>query len=113
MLSLDSLRAYGADVDSGLARCMNDEGFYLSLVAMTPADEGFGKLKEALDAGDLGVAFEAAHKLKGAMTNLALTPISEPVVEITELLRSRTEMDYSPLMDRILSARDELTRLCG
>ena len=32
MLTLDALRAYGADVDDGLRRCMNMEAFYLKLL---------------------------------------------------------------------------------
>ena len=38
MLTIDALRAYGADVDDGLRRCMNNEGFYLKLVEKAAAD---------------------------------------------------------------------------
>ena len=33
---------------------------------------------------------------------LPLPPMQEPVMEITELLRARTEMDYSELLGQIL-----------
>ena len=34
MLSVEALREFGADVDSALIRCMNNEAFYLRLVRM-------------------------------------------------------------------------------
>ena len=112
MVDINKLREYGADVDTGLARCMNNEAFYLKLVEKSLGDNAFDKLNESLDANDLDAAFEAAHSLKGVMGNLALTPIYDPMVEITELLRSRTEMDYSALRNQINEKKDELTELC-
>ena len=32
MLTIDYLREFGADVQDGLNRCMNEEDFYLELV---------------------------------------------------------------------------------
>ena len=112
MLTIDGLRQFGADVDSGLGRCMNNEAFYLKLVEKAAGEAAFGKLSDALAAKDLDTAFEAAHSLKGVAGNLSLTPIYDPVAEITELLRSRTDMDYTELLNRILAKRDELTELC-
>jgi hypothetical protein len=60
---------------------------------------------------DLQAAFEAAHSLKGVLGNLALTPLLDPVKEITELLRSKTEMDYSELLATIAQERDRLAAL--
>ena len=51
MLTIDALRAYGADVDDGLRRCMNNEGFYLKLVEKAAADPSVDRLKEAVEAG--------------------------------------------------------------
>ena len=34
MLTIEKLKAYGANVDEGLSRCMNNETFYLRLVNM-------------------------------------------------------------------------------
>ena len=49
--------------------------------------------------------------MKGVSANLALTPLREPVSEITELLRSRTETDYAPLMERIEKEYEKLETL--
>ena len=108
MLTVESLRAWGANVDEALVRCLNNETFYLTLVNKALQDPVFDRLKETCESGDLDKAFDAAHSLKGMMANLALTPILRPVEKITELLRSRTVMDYAPLVTEILSARNEL-----
>lgn len=112
MLTMEALREIGVQPEEGLKRCMNDEGFYLTLVKMVPDDEGFEKLQSALENHDLNTAFESAHALKGMLGNLSLTPLAEPVQEITELLRSKTEMDYTPLLTTILQQRDILKELC-
>ena len=101
MLTIEKLRAWGADVDEAMARCLNNEAFYLRLVDKGLQDPSFDRLKEAIAAGDLDKAFEAAHALKGVLANLALMPILDPVREITELLRARTQTDYAPLLTDI------------
>ena len=62
----------------------------------------------AVKAGDLTAGFEAAHALKGVLANLALTPVLKPVSELTEHLRARTEMDYTPLL---AEAEQEMSKL--
>ena len=108
MLTVNALREWGADTDEALKRCMNNEAFFLNLVGRVAKDASFDALKEAVDAGDLEKGFELAHALKGMTANLSLTPVLKPVQEITELLRARTQTDYSSLLQEILSARDQL-----
>lgn len=111
MLTTDKLRAYGANVDEGLARCMNNEAFYLRLVNMAVDDAGFARLQTAVEAGDSRESFEAAHALKGMLGNLALTPLSEPASEMTELLRAGREADCHDLYQTILEQREKLLAL--
>ena len=105
MITIDGLREYGANVDEGLGRCMNMEDFYLKLVGKALNDPAFPALEEAIGKNDLDEAFEAAHRLKGALANLALTPLCEPVEEMVELLRGRTQTDYAPYIERINAKR--------
>ena len=111
MLTVEALRACGANTEEGLGRCMKNEAFYLRLVNMALDDAGFGKLADAVAAGDKTAAFEAAHSLKGVMGNLALTPVYAPVSEMTELLRASADADYQGYLDKILAARDRLLAL--
>ena len=111
MVTIEKLKEYGADADSGLARCFGNEDLYLKLVGMMPTEKHFEELSAALEENNLDKAFEAAHALKGTAGNLSLMPLYGPLVEITELLRTRTDTDYSDLMDVISEKRQELQKL--
>ena len=108
MITIEGLRAFGAEVDEGLARCMNNEAFYLRMVEKVLKDKGFEELDAAVAAHDSDAAFEAAHKLKGVLANLALTPICEPVTQMVELLRNHTDTDYSQYLNRIKEKKAQL-----
>jgi HPt (histidine-containing phosphotransfer) domain-containing protein len=111
MLTIETLKEFGADVNEGLNRCMNNESFYLMLIGKALADNRLEQLEEQLINKDLDGAFESAHALKGMYANLSLTPLSKPIIEMTELLRSRTEMDYSSLLDEVKTQFTKLKNL--
>lgn len=111
MLTIDKLTEYGADVGAGLEICMNNEEFYLKMVNLMLKDNQADRLAEAVESGDLNAAFEAAHALKGVTANLGITPIKKPVSEITEFLRSKTEMDYTDLIGEITKQMKRLIAL--
>ena len=113
MLTIDVLKQFGANVDDGLTRCMGNQDFYFKLINKAVEDKSFSALEQAVANKDLDAAFEAAHSLKGVLSNLALDPICEPVCEITELLRSRSDVDYQPYLNKIREKRDELVDLIG
>ena len=54
---------------------------------------------------------EIAHGMKGMYTNLSLSPLSNPVIEITELLRNQVQTDYSPLLNEIKTQFKKLKAL--
>ena len=101
MVTIEQLKEYGADTGQGVERCMGNEAFYLRMVSLVAEDRNFEKLKAALGRQDLDAGFDAAHALKGVLANLALLPVLEPVSEITELLRARTDTDYGPLLAKV------------
>ena len=111
MLSVDKLKEYGADTQKGLALCMNSEDFYLRMVSMIIQENSFEALEKAIADNDLEEGFKAAHALKGVSGNLSLTPLYDKVCEITELLRAKTEMDYSELLQGILDEKKILEDL--
>ena len=41
MLTIENLKALGANTDEGLARCLGKEDFYLRMVGLALADDGF------------------------------------------------------------------------
>ena len=112
-MTLDALKAFGANTAEGMGRCLNNEAFYLKMVAMTLADGNFDALKTAMDIGDIRGAFAAAHSLKGTTGNVALTPIYEPVCALTELLRGKDALveGCDALLKQIMTAREKALRL--
>ncbi|MBP3793713.1 MAG: Hpt domain-containing protein [Ruminococcus sp.] len=110
MLTTDKLRQFGANVDEGLMRCMNKEDFYIMLVEKVRQDSKLDILEKQLADKDLDGAFDTAHTLKGMYSNLSLTPLTEPVSRMTELLRSKTDTDYSALLHE---AKAQFEKLCA
>ena len=111
MLTIDALKALGADTEEGLSRCYGNEAFYLRLVGMVKDEKNFSALEKAIAEDDLDAAFEAAHALKGVLANLSLTPMTDIAVEMTELLRNRTVTDYAPMLERLMEKKKELDAL--
>jgi len=111
MLTIDALNQFGCNTDDGLSRCMGNEAFYFKLIGKVIDDKNFQMLEDAVASKDLDKAFDAAHSLKGVLGNLALTPVYQPVYEITELLRERKDIDYSEYIKTISEKRKELAAL--
>lgn len=47
MLSIEKLEEYGADVKTGLDRCMNSEDFYFRMIGMLLKEDCFNKIGRA------------------------------------------------------------------
>ena len=110
-LTINTLRQFGANVQDGLTRCLNDEGFYLEMVQMALDEKTYKKLSDAIGSGDIKAVFEAAHALKGVLANVALTPLYDVASEITELSRSGQDADYPAKLEKIMRLRGELIAL--
>ena len=111
MITKEKLIKYGADVASGLTRCMQNEELYFRLIGMMANDTAVAALGEALKDGDLDRAFDLAHRLKGTAANLSLTPVFAPASELTELLRNKTPGDYDKIYENIVRKIAELKEL--
>ena len=111
MLTVEKLKDYGADVDKGLSRCGNNEQLYLRLVNIVIDELAADALGEALRAGDLDRAFNIAHKLKGGVSNVALSPAAAPVSALTEMLRNKTPGDYLQVYAEIMKETEILVAL--
>lgn len=108
----EKLEDYGMDYKGTLERFMGNEGLYLRVLGKLEKDDNAQKLQEAIDAGDLDAAFNAAHTLKGVAANLGLTPLLEAVNMIVEPLRRREQRDdYIMLSQAVLEQFDKITQL--
>ena len=98
----DLFEAYGANYQATMDRFLGNEKMYLRFLELFFQDESLQKLGEALNAGDLTAAFEAAHTLKGVAANMGLTPLYDAVCTIVEPLRSQENRgDYPALYQHI------------
>ena len=112
MITLDALKEFGADTEKGLTMCMGNEALYLKLVSAVCTESRFDDLVDAVSKNDYDAAFDAAHALKGVLGNLSLTPMLDAASKITELLRARTDTDYTQLVNELINGRDALAKLC-
>lgn len=108
MLTIEKLQGYGINTKEGLARCMGMEKFYFRMLGMGLKNDSFEKLGKALEDNNFEEAFEQAHALKGVVGNLAITPIYEPLAEMTEMLRAKKDADYLTMYKPIKEMRDKL-----
>ena len=111
MLTVEKLKEFGANTEEGLGRCLGNEPFYLRMVGMALAEGDYDALKAALDAGDTKAAFEEAHKLKGVLGNLSLTPMYNCAVELTEILRADSLEGADAAFEALAGKRAELLAL--
>ena len=107
-MTLEQLRTFGCNVDEGLARCMNNEAFYIMLVNKLLSSTDLSKLENALNENDLETAFKEAHSLKGVCGNLSLTPLFNVLSEMVEHLRVKETMDYGPSFNKLRSLFNDL-----
>lgn len=110
MLSIDALKEFGADTEAGLVRCMGNEQFYLRMVGMMLKDASFDRLFDAVEKADVKEGFEAAHALKGSLGNLELTPLYDPICQLTEVFRAGEQADPA-LVEQIRDALQKLREL--
>ena len=110
-MTIDELSALGANTTEGLARCAGMEAFYLQLIPKALDAGKFTELDNLLKEKKYDEAFEVAHSLKGVLANLSLTPVFEPVSEITEGLRTKKDLNYEELLNKMWDARNRFAEL--
>ena len=84
---LVGLREMGCDMEGAMSRFLDDKEFYFECYNKALTDDGFEKLREALEKKDARESFEYAHALKGVVANLGLTSLLDKISEIVEPLR--------------------------
>lgn len=100
---VERLRGWGCDVDGAVSRCAEDEEFFISLLNRYADTAEFLQLRGLIAERRTQEAFTLAHKLKGKLLNLGLTPLCESIIPITESLRGGCCEGLEPLFDRLLS----------
>ncbi len=107
---IEKAHAIGADIETGLKRCAGKEDLYAMLIGTALKDKNFEVLKEKVASKDIEGAFEAAHALKGVLSNLCLYPLADELDEVTEVLRAK-ELPDEKDMDAIERQREEYMKI--
>lgn len=96
-----TLTAYGVNWTETMERFVNSEELYMECLEMLTKDESLSLLEARLSEGNLRGAFEAAHTLKGVAANMGLTPLTQAADALVAPLRTGTQKDYTPDLNRL------------
>lgn len=99
---LENLKEFGVDVDGAVARFVGKKDLYIKFLVKFLQDTSFDGLRDSIEKQEYPQAFEYAHSLKGVCGNLNLSPLTEQVSELTEILRNKeilTEEEQKKVQD--------------
>lgn len=80
---------------------LQKEATVIRFVKRFTSDGTYGELAAAVEGGDISASYEAAHKFKGLVANLAFTDLYFAVSELAEQLRPMKEKADTLLMQRV------------
>ncbi len=104
--------AYGADYETTMERFMGSEETYREFLDMLFDDDNLANLGEAIESGNLDMAFEAAHTLKGVAGNMGLKRLYAAVCDMVDPLRRREQRnDYDVLYESVKTEFHEVDKL--
>lgn len=86
---------------------LNNEALISKIVKKFNEDPSFSQLEEALNSGNVDLAFRAAHTLKGISLNLGFDKLSKDAIEITEVLRAGELDGTKELFDSLKKTYEE------
>lgn len=84
--------ALEGDYQSAVSRLMN-ENLVRKFIFKFLDDKTFGGLCGAMECGNYGEAFRAAHTIKGVCQNLSFSKLLESSSDLTEALRKKELID--------------------
>lgn len=96
----------GGNYESALSRLIK-ESFVEKFALMYLKDTSFLDLSKAVSEGNIVKSFRAAHTLKGVAANLSFNELSEAASELTEQLRSQTELANPHLYKKVKTAHNK------
>jgi len=108
---IERLKELGCDVDDAMERFMDDEEFYLECLEQVLRDEGFGKLRTALESHQIQEGFDCAHTLKGLVANLGLTSLDEKIKGVVEPLRAGKDAGLMEKYKEIMVEREKYVEI--
>lgn len=104
------LEENGFDVDGTMRRFLNNENLYKQCLKKFLNDNSMEKLRNAIASNDCKEAFQAAHTMKGFVSNLGMNRLYDAVIPIVEKLRAQNLL-ITEEMDRLETVYRETCQL--
>ena len=105
------MEEWKCDVEGALERFLDDEEMYMDFLHQIAEEEAIVKLGKAIDAGDIQLAFDYAHTLKGVHGNMGLTPLYLLDIEIVEPLREGTFETVKENYQKLVAENEKLKEI--
>lgn len=110
MITVAKLEEMGCNTKEGLARCMNNEKFYLKMLPVAIKDNHFELLEKAIADKDIQAAYDAAHALKGSTGNLGITPLYKTLSKMSDMLKAGMNADYASIYNIVKVEREKFLK---
>lgn len=103
----------GVDVNQAIRRLDNDKEFYETLLKRFCEDAHYDQLKNALEQGDVQLAFQNGHAMKGMAGNLSLTRLHAATAVLVDQLRNGNLEGGRQLFGEVTEAYTALLEAIG
>lgn len=110
-MDLEKLNAAGVDCAEGIARFSGRADLFEKFVRRFPQDTTFPQLCEAMEQGDVSLAFRHAHTLKGVAGNLSFHRLSDVVKPLVEALRTHNMENARTLLPAVQTEYAQLAEV--
>lgn len=108
MSLLQELKGLGVNTDEGLQRMGGNSSLYERMLVKLKDMIKDSPVRMDFDCNDYSDIVEAAHTIKGASGNLAVTPIYEFYSEFVKLLREKQPERAKEILEKALPVQNEI-----
>lgn len=109
-MNIEQLKASGIDYDEGLDRFSGNSHLYEKYLKKLLDITLYEEMKQAIEHGDIEVAFDCAHKLKSLIGNLSINHFYNEIKNLTDQLRAKT-VDKQEIRKNLAALDKEYTKI--
>ncbi len=105
---IQELKNLGVNTDEGLQRVGGNLSLYERMLVKLKDMIKDSPIQMDFDCNDYSDIIEAAHTIKGASGNLAVTPIFESYSEFVKLLREEQPEQAKKILEKVLPIQEAI-----
>ncbi len=105
---VQELKGLGVNTDEGLQRLGGNSSLYEGMLVKLKDMIKDSPIRMDFDCNDYSDIIEAAHTIKGASGNLAVTPIYEFYSEFVKLLREQQPEQAKKILEKALPVQNAI-----